>query len=95
MGRLLLAVAAPRSRQSSDSAGSQDRRVQHGLGLKMKMVWAGLVEASLRPTSAFLLGWGRLFMVGDLVPHLPIALGEIANPSSPAAAFMRLGLSPP
>lgn len=92
MGKLLLAVAAPLTHVLS-CARSLDRRAQRGLALKMKMGWAGLVEASLRPP--LLLCWGGTgsswFEI--LSPTSPIALGEIANPSSPAAAFMRLGLS--
>lgn len=88
MGKLLLALAAPRT----CSLPGQEGAAWTGFKGENCLGWSrgGKFEA----TTAFLLGWGRLFMVQDLVPHLPIALGEIANPSSPAAAFMRLGLSP-
>lgn len=55
MGKLPSAVAAPRSSVLSRAA-PQDRRAQRGLGLKVKMVWAGLLEASLRPPLLFC--WG-------------------------------------
>lgn len=56
MGKLLLAMAAPHLGSVLSCAPSPDRRAQPGLGLKINMVWAGLVEASLRPPLLFC--WG-------------------------------------